>query len=492
MALLALLVLGLAIRLYDLTDPPLDFHETRQLGSAVVARGMYYEMLPGAPEGQRALAQELRSSVPVYEPHILERLVALTYLAAGGEHLWFARVYSSAFWVLGALGLYALAASAGSPLGGLVAVGYYLLLPYAVVASRSFQPDPMMTALVVFGLLMLHRWGQTPTMGRAVAAGAVVGAAILVKAVAVFPLLGALGGVALGVRGLKRGARDPQLWTMGALALLPAAFHNLVLTTDRSAGLFTYWVVALRGLLREPSFYVRWAQQAENVVGAGWLVMGLVGALVLPPKTARPAVVGAWVGYGLYGLALPYQIMTHDYYHLMLIPLVAIGLWPLSAASLAPLDRDRRVWRAAAFGVAALAAGMFAWKAIGTLADADYRPEAAGWRRMGESLPRDGEIVALTHSYGARLQYYAWLNTRLWPYADDMALGSLAGGGEFDFKAEFTRRTEGARYFLITHFAELDRQGDLKDYLYSHYSVFDEGEGYLIFDLSTERGASIP
>ena len=35
-----LLVLGLAIRLYDLSDLPLDFHPTRQLLSHLKARGM--------------------------------------------------------------------------------------------------------------------------------------------------------------------------------------------------------------------------------------------------------------------------------------------------------------------------------------------------------------------------------------------------------------------------------------------------------------------
>ena len=48
--------IALAIRLYDITDLPLDFHPTRQLFSAVKARGMYYETLPGVPEWQREFA----------------------------------------------------------------------------------------------------------------------------------------------------------------------------------------------------------------------------------------------------------------------------------------------------------------------------------------------------------------------------------------------------------------------------------------------------
>ena len=39
LALLIAFGLGLAIRLYDLTDAPLDFHPTRQLHSAVMSRG---------------------------------------------------------------------------------------------------------------------------------------------------------------------------------------------------------------------------------------------------------------------------------------------------------------------------------------------------------------------------------------------------------------------------------------------------------------------
>jgi hypothetical protein len=37
--LLVILVCGLGVRFFDLTDPPLDFAATRQLRSALIARG---------------------------------------------------------------------------------------------------------------------------------------------------------------------------------------------------------------------------------------------------------------------------------------------------------------------------------------------------------------------------------------------------------------------------------------------------------------------
>ena len=53
-ALLVIFALGIAIRLYDLTDLPLEFHSTRQLLSALKARGMYYETRTDVSTEERA------------------------------------------------------------------------------------------------------------------------------------------------------------------------------------------------------------------------------------------------------------------------------------------------------------------------------------------------------------------------------------------------------------------------------------------------------
>ena len=60
-----LFTFGLGIRLYDLTDLPLDFHPTRQLGSAVIARGMYYQDLD--PKG--FLNDEIHENYPIDDYH---------------------------------------------------------------------------------------------------------------------------------------------------------------------------------------------------------------------------------------------------------------------------------------------------------------------------------------------------------------------------------------------------------------------------------------
>src|SRR3990172_1556642 len=94
-----LLLLALGIRLFDLTDPPLDFHPTRQLRSAMIARGMYYAGLDDVPEWQREMATRQQDSQEALEPTILQTLVAFAYRLAGGEHLWLAKLLFSPLFV---------------------------------------------------------------------------------------------------------------------------------------------------------------------------------------------------------------------------------------------------------------------------------------------------------------------------------------------------------------------------------------------------------
>ena len=166
-ALILLLTLGLGIRLYDLTDLPLDFHPTRQLLSALKARGMYYETLTDIPSEQRSFAIQQWKIRAAIEPEVIERMTAFTYQFTG-EQLWVARVYSSLFWVIGAFFLFLLARRLTSTDGALAATAFYLFAPYAVSASRSFQPDPLMVALIVIFWWAVYEWSQTrtPSLGR--------------------------------------------------------------------------------------------------------------------------------------------------------------------------------------------------------------------------------------------------------------------------------------------------------------------------------------
>src|SRR3990172_3108475 len=218
--------LGLGIRLYDLTDEPLDFHPTRQLRSAIMARGMYYYLSPSAPEWERQQAIEQLAGESLIEPPIFESVVALTYRLIGSDAVWVARLYASLFWIIGGVALFFLASAMTSPDGGVLATAYYLFVPFGVIASRSFQPDPLMVMFILLALWAFYRWYRQQSWKSAILAGVLAGIALFVKAVALFPVLFALAAFILVARGLRRAIRDPQIWVIALLAALPVlAYH---------------------------------------------------------------------------------------------------------------------------------------------------------------------------------------------------------------------------------------------------------------------------
>ncbi len=479
-----LLVLGLGLRLLDLKDPPFDFHPTRQLGSAVIARGMYFQAQELAPEATRRLAIDLWTEAPVYEPPILEALVAGTYLAMGGENLWVARLYSSLLWISGVIPLVLIGRRLGWRAGSIASIAFYLVVPFGVRASRSFQPDPWMAAGLLFAAWALLAWWQSPGWGRAVAAGLLSGLAVLIKPVAAFPIAGALIGLAIAGPGIRKAICEPQLWAVAALAVLPSLAY-FALIPGRSTGFLEFWVGSFTELWTQAAFYVRWVEEGNSVVLLPLLCLGLIGTLLFPAGGPRGMVLGLWVGYGLYGLALPYQISTHDYYHLMLIPITALALMPLAELLWERLRQEFAIWRVAALAILAFGLAVRSWQSRTALLSEDYRGEAGGWKAIGEALPKDGAILALTHDYGFPLAYYGWTRVSLWPTLADVNVLEMADHNQGDIEAAFRARSTGFRYFLVTDFGELARQPELQDHLETGYQVAAEGDGFVVYDLAS-------
>jgi len=493
LSVILLFALGTGLRLYDLTDPPIDFHPTRQLRGALIARGMYYEMLPNPDPQLREDAIAFGNSTGQYEPPILEKLVATTYLVIGSEQLWVARLYTSLFWVIGALGVFFLAwriafeelqtgkREAIAITAALVATGYYLLLPFGVQASRSFQPDPFMVMWLVLALFSLYRWGQTRSWRWAILTGLLAGMAVLVKIVAAYIVGGAAVGVVLYTLGFKRSLRNAQVWVMAALMVAPSFFYYVIGRGGRASEYFSGWTVSLSHLLLEPSTYVRWFSMLQDLMGLTVILLALVGIMIARPRN-RALLVGCWSGYLIYGLFLPYQMYTHNYYHEQLIPILAISLVPILQLILDRLAQQARHWQALAIIVALIGASYMSWVAILPQFRDDYRHEPAYWKEVGDLLPSDGKILALTQDYGYRLMYYGWRKVILWPNRGELNLSELRGEGK-DFETFFAKKTEGMNYFLITSFNQFNDQPELKKYLSQHFPVYAEGGGYLIYDL---------
>jgi hypothetical protein len=190
------------------------------------------------------------------------------------------------------------------------------------------------------------------------------------------------------------------------------------------------------------------------------------------------------VGFFITGLLLPYHIVTHNYYTLPLVPAIALGLAPVGQALLERLRGLALGWKTIAIGAALMTVFYPAWRARSVIVGQDFRGEPAGWRKVGEALPADGRIIAITQDYGYRLAYYSGRGVSLWPSIADQDFAELHGRNTSPYIADvFKEKAGGFRYFLVTNFSELDAQPELKEHLYSHFPVALEGDGYILFDL---------
>jgi len=501
-ALVVLLVLGAGLRLFDLTDQPIDFHPTRQLRGLIIARGMYYEMLPTADPQLRSAALAFRASTGQYEPSILERFTALTYLLAGREVFWLARLYNSLFWLIGGLALFDLARRmAGASLddkgaaavGALSALAYYLALSFSVQASRAVQPDPGMVVWIILASWAAYRWSENLSWRWALLTGAASGLAVLTKAVALYPVGGMLIALMLTARRedsaragsnlftrLGRIVHSPQVWTIAAFTIVPTLLYY-VSRSGRASEYFSSWTLALSHLLLQPETYLRWLNLVQELTTPFALALALLGVLLARGR-AQALLVGLWLGYLVYGLFLPYQMTSHSYYHLQLVPIIALSLAPLAGRIAVRLRALPKLWQLSAAGAALFLLACASWQALIPLSSQDYRNEPAYWQQIASYLPADGKIIALTQDYGYRLMYYGWRKVVLWPNRGEIKL-SVLRGSEKEFLDFFNKRIEGKSYFLITAFGQFADQPELGKTLNEHFPVIAQGSGYIIFDL---------
>jgi hypothetical protein len=307
---------------------------------------------------------------------------------------------------------------------------------------------------------------------------------MLVKVLAAFSLLGGMVGIFLAP-GLRKSIRNIRFWVMGIIAAVPMLIWMVYGFFVRGTLGGQFSLRFFPNLWINPVYYLRLEFMAEHVVGLIPLLLALTGFFLLTEKSKRIFLAGLLGSYVVFALVFSYYFMTHDYYHITLVPIVALSLAPLADLVLRRLGSLNTGWLArAAIGLVLLfGVGANLWNIRQTFHKADYRPQAGILTHIGQALGPDVSVVALTSDYGYPLFYYSWISASYWPYTGDTALRQLAGMDTPAFAQQFSEMTAGKEYFVVTDLAELENQPDLKTFLAASYPVFEKGDGYIIYDL---------
>jgi 4-amino-4-deoxy-L-arabinose transferase-like glycosyltransferase len=489
-----LFLVSFCIRVYRLGDPPLGFHPVRQYFGALVARSYYYSYFaPSAPAWMRTVAASQDPRV-LLEPPILDAVTLPFYLLAGGAELWIPRLLSSLFWLVGAVPLYLLVKRTASTDAAIVSAAFYLLLPYGVFASRTIMPNPLMVMMMLFGLLLIARYGERPTIQRAAVAGTVTGLAILIEPFPLFMTLGAFAALTIERQGLRRSFLDLRAWIFSIAAVSPAAIYYLYGVCFAGKGTFGLSSHLQPQYLFDPLSYRYWLVHIQTAVGFGALVLALLGVLLFRQRVARSLVTGLWCGYLVYGLVFIYHMRTHDYYQLLLIPLVAMCLGPVGAVVLGRLDQSATHWpaRAAVWSVLGLAVVLALGTAGTELARHDFSNQVRIYEEVGEAVHHSTNTIFLTEHYGLALEYHGWLSGKDWPAAADARAYGLHGlsgiGAQERFRAEYA--SANPEYFIVTNMEDLEEQVDLEEFLTQNFPLTAQTDDYLIFDLQRPLGSA--
>lgn len=174
-----ILLLGAALRLYQVHQPLTDTFSWRQASTAMMADNFY------------------RTSANIFYPEVSwtgpgpnyqgREFQTLSYLASilfrvFGQHESIGRGLSIAFGLLGIFSMYMLVRRVWDELRARAAALMLAILPGAIFIDRSFLPDPAMLGLTLCATWLVVRALQTGgTPARLVAAGAVTALAFLTK-----------------------------------------------------------------------------------------------------------------------------------------------------------------------------------------------------------------------------------------------------------------------------------------------------------------------
>lgn len=486
-----LFLAALGMRIYHINEPPLDFHATRQYRSLLIARGYYYESLASIPEWQRQVARINLERQGVLEPPVMERLTATIYRTVGREQYWIPRALSILFWLFGGGFLYLIARKIMESSAALFSAAFYLLLPFAVVASRSFQPDPLMILLLLASLYAILRYTELPSLGHLILMILLAAGVIFIKPISLFVIYTVVLILAVYQRGLKKNLTDPKFLVFFPLTFLPTAtfyFYGILATgTLRTQAQASF----LPQLLIDPFYWKGWLENIHLVVGHAIFILALIGVLLFRKGLPRVFMIGLWAGYVLFCLVFNYHIATHDYYHLQLIPIVALSLGPMAGVIYERL-RDLNhewYWRLALWLVLLLALGLTLNSARTQLAGNAFMSKIMLAEEIGEQVQHSTSTVYLASDYGLSLEYHGELSGEPWPLVSDLEWERLAGVSVMDAEQRFTDlfAIDSPDYFIILDLGEFDQQIDLKEFLTRNYPVISDSAHYIIFDLKRRQ-----
>lgn len=470
-----IIAVGLALRLWRLDLPLLEFYPTRQVQTAQISRNFYLEGFNLLRPTVNYLGPDERLFLVEFPGYNF--IVALLYRMAGGSYEFLGRGFSIIGWLVASIAIFAIAKKICGTWVALAASFFYSFSPLSILTSRSFQPDQWMLTLSLLSLFLLLKSDRFRP-GFFLSAF-FMSLAVLTKLPAVIFTLVPVGYILTTSKKylpfdkfvyLAIAALPPFIW------YLYVANVNLNVASLSNQTEISTWfgLEVLVGL-----------KYFSNMLGfeynIGLLPIGLILFFVgLATKLKSNQYFLYWwlAGVIVYFLLFNKHSMTHEYYHLPFLPIasifVGIGAEKIMMSFKSLILPKSLLLIAYCLSLLILMLPPTLGLAYKPIDRFKYVPETG---QAIQRLTTASDLIIGSMDGGPTLVYYS--QRRGWLF--DVRLKSLTENDPVE-KLEKLRGV-GAKIFASANKDQLNSNKMLADYLYQNYPLLEVTDNYVIFDI---------
>ncbi len=461
--LIAIGLVACVVRAYHITYPVADWHSWRQADTAAVARNFLrfgvnplyprYDDLSNIQSGKDNPMGWRMVEFPIYQAAgaWLKEVVGRVSI-----EVWL-RILTIAASAGTAVLLGSLVAQRIDPLTGLLTSILFAILPYNVYYGRTILPDPQMVWWSVLSIWLLTRGKD---IRWTVLAGIAAALALLSKPMAAFLLI-PIPYIIYKQSGFSKNSFI-RLVAYSMISVLPLfLWRRWILQFPEGIPVNT-WLLNGNGIrFKGAWFHWLFAQRLGDLILGFWgLIPFGLGLAMAPGK--KEGWIFRWLGFGtlLYLIVFATGNVQHDYYQILIVPVVAV----YTAKGLAYLFRMKTSGIIVALVSIAAMIG-FSWFTIRTYYWIN-RPEIIEAGQMADKiLPKDAKVIA---SYNGDTTFLYQTQRQGWPLGFDIdkkiAMGATA-------------------YVTVS---PTDSDGETKD-LANRYTVLVRNDKFAIIDLTKPK-----
>ena len=472
--LIALMLLGLLSKLFNLTSPLLDYHSWRQTDTAGIARNLYnngfnifYPQIDWGGAGPGYVESEFQ---------LVPFIISIFYKIFG-VHEYVARLVIIAFSVGSIYLLYKMVRMYYSRRAAIFSAIFFIISPYELYFGRTVMPESAMIFLSIGSLYFFDKWTKQENRNTFILAIICTTLAFLVKVSTLY-----LGLPLLWLAYVRYGRRllfEPRLYIFTIVALIPPTmwyyFAHSVLAQYNS---FDFWNLGSGSkftgleLLLDPEMYkILFTRLAVYVFTPVGLLLFIYG-LSLKTKL-RDYVFHFWVlAVIIFFLMLAAGVIGNDYYQIALVPAGAVFV----GRALSEVYEKKKM---ASYILVALilipsvyyTAPMYTQNTVVFDAGAT----------VDKITSQNALIITTNSQFGSSPNLLYYSNRKGWVVPEE----------SWSSKTIEAKKGQDARYFVIAPQILLYHNPQFADYLFKSYRSLI-GSNFVIFDLFQPSDIHIP